>query len=395
MTAARLTVLLAATLAVSIGGCDSNRKTQKEQAVEQWSHARASVMHNLAKDQFETGNLDKARTTAEEALAIDPNNVALHILSARIAMEQNRLDLADARLTAARKIDPKNAEALYLSGVVAQRWQKNADALVYYEQAAEAQPTELAYLMARAETLVLLDRRSEALACLSAKVVYFEHSAALRDAVGQLMMQEKRYADAADMFRQAVILSGNEAAIRERWAIACFMKGDYQRTIDVLNLLVTLPSHDQRAGLFSVLGEAQLQLGRNLDARVNFQHCTELDPSLTDGWLGMAKAALAMSDLPRAESAARKAISVSPDRADAHLAYGYVRLRQGKLDAALTAFKTAAALDPADSLSLCMIGEVLTRKGQHDAALAFYGRALKVNPKDDLASQLMVSAPLD
>jgi predicted negative regulator of RcsB-dependent stress response len=42
-----------------------------------------------------------------------------------------------------------------------------------------------------------------------------------------------------------------------------------------------------------------------------------------------------------------------------------------------------------------MIGEVLTRKGQPDAALTYYGQALKINPKDELASQLLVSAPLD
>ncbi|HEY0009616.1 MAG TPA: tetratricopeptide repeat protein [Tepidisphaeraceae bacterium] len=393
----RLTVLLAATLAVSIsGGCGSGKtKTQKEEAVEQWSRARAGVMHNLAQDQFETGNFDKAAATTADALKIDPPNVPLKILSARIAMEQNRLDLADSQLAEARKLDPKNSSALYLSGIVAQRWQKHDQALSFYEQAAEHQPTELAYLMARAETLVLLDRRAEALACLSEKVVYFEHSATLRDAVGQLLMQDHRYAEAADMFRQASILAGNDPFIRERLAMAYFQKGDHQRTIDVLALLVTQPSHDQRGGLFAVMGESQLQLDRVLDARVSFQRCTELDPSLPQGWLGLTKAALAMHDLQRAENAARKGVSVAPDRADAYLAYGYVRLRQNKLDDAMAAFRKASALDPSDSLSLCMIGEVLTRKGQPDAALTYYGQALKINPKDELASQLLVSAPLD
>ena len=387
---------LAAFLAVAaVIGCESGQKTQKEQATEHWARARASVMHSLARDQFEAGSLDKAQATAADALRIDPENVPLHVLLARIGIEQSRLDLADAHLSNARKLDPKSAEALYLSGVVAQRWQKHEYALAFYRAAGDLQPTELAYLMAQAETLVLLDRRGEALTMLSAKVVYFEHSAALRDAVGQLLMQESKYKDAADMFRQATILSGNDPSVRERWAMATFLAGDYPRTIDTLNNLLNQPTHDQRAGLFAVLGESQLQLGRTLDARVNFQRAAELDPALPEAWLGLAKATLAMGDLPRAEGAARRAMAVAPERADGHLVYGYVSLRQGKLDFALSAFKKAAALRPDDALALCMIGEVLTRKGQHDAALTFYGQALKLNPKDELAQQLLVTAPLD
>jgi len=67
-------------------------------------------------------------------------------------------------------------------GVVYQRWQKPEAVYEYYTSAAEKVPNELPYVMARAEMLVTMDRVSEALALLQEKVVFFEHSAAIRDA---------------------------------------------------------------------------------------------------------------------------------------------------------------------------------------------------------------------
>jgi Tfp pilus assembly protein PilF len=388
---------LAAVIVAAVSGCASHdkEKTQKEQAVQQWNSARAGIMHNLARDQFQTGNFDKARTTVDEAIKVDPTSAQLYILSARIAMEQNRLDLADKHLAEARKLQPKNAEALYLSGVLSQRWQKHDAALAYYAEALEAQPSELAFLMAKAETLVLLNRRSEALSALQEKVIYFEHSAALRDAVGQLLMQEGRYTEAAEMFRQASILATEDGTLKEHLALARFSAGDFKGCADVLSGLVLQTGYDDRADLFTALGESQLQNDRKVEARISFEKATERNASSTQAWLGLAKAAIALNDLHRAELAARKAVSLSPERADAHLALGFVRLKQERYDDAMRSLKTATVLDANDAVAFCLMGQVMMRQGKPDEALAFYGKALKVNPRDEMAQKLMATAQID
>ena len=48
--------------------------------------------------------------------------------------------------------------------------------------ASDKAPAELPYLLARAEMLVELERSEEAMTLLQGKVVYFENSAAIRDA---------------------------------------------------------------------------------------------------------------------------------------------------------------------------------------------------------------------
>src|SRR5215218_5692617 len=154
-------VLVLATTAAAVTGCNApgektHAQTQKDNMKRQWAGARANVLGSMAKEQYENGNFDKSRTTIDEALKMDPDHVAIRVLSARLAIEQGNLELADKELVTARRLDPKNAEADYLSGVVCQRWQRAPEAYEFYRSASEKQPSELAYLMAQAETLVAL-----------------------------------------------------------------------------------------------------------------------------------------------------------------------------------------------------------------------------------------------
>src|SRR5690349_11705161 len=125
------------------GGCQHHRSsspTQKQQAAEEWNDARARVLQSLAKDQFQTGNFDKARQTINDALKLDPKNASARVLSAHLAIEQGQLELAERELKLAREADPKNGEADYLLGVVYQRWQRLDEALAAYQSAADKQP---------------------------------------------------------------------------------------------------------------------------------------------------------------------------------------------------------------------------------------------------------------
>src|SRR3954452_14358364 len=173
-------------------GCSANhKKTQHEQAVARWNGARASVLASLAREQYNTGNFDKCRQTLGEAMKLDPKNADLHILAAKLAIEENELDVAASELNTAQNLAPQNPEPDYLLGWVYQRWQQPRKAYDFYTAATEKNPAELAYLLAQAEMLVAMDRQNDALHLLEDKTAYFEHSAVIRDAVGQLLVAQK------------------------------------------------------------------------------------------------------------------------------------------------------------------------------------------------------------
>ncbi len=378
---------------VGLAGCQNSHPaptpTQQALAQKQWSDARAGVLGTLAQDQYRNGNFEKCAQTLEEALRLEPASADLHLLAARLAIEQGYLEIAQQHLARVRQIDPANAEADYLSGVVLQRWQQPQKAYEAYDAAAKKNPQELAYLMAKAEMLVTLNRPADALDLLSAKVVYFEHSAVIRDAVGQLLVQQGRAAEGAAMLREASILDGDDLTIREHLAFALLAAEEYSDAIEEFGELVRDDSYSKRADVFAGLGQCQWQLGQLRDARDSFATATDLDPTCGGYWLSLGQIDLKLNDFPRAALAAEKAVSADGKSAQGQWLLGYVRLRQNRMDEALTAFTTACQIDPTDSVNWCMQGFVLEKLGRAQEAKEKYERALQLKPGDALAMKLL------
>jgi tetratricopeptide (TPR) repeat protein len=386
-------LVLCVSLLFIFNGCASSEKkpTDKDLAQKRWSAARSSVLVTLAKDQFKSGQFDQARQSCDEALRMAPENAQAHLISARLYVEKGQLEAGERELAAVRQITPNDAEAYYLSGVIQQRWQKNETAFEMYKLAADRSPAEIAYVMAQSEVLVMLNRVDEALALLQTRADYFEHSGTIRDAIGQLLMQKKNYADAARAFRQASILTEDDNGIKERLAMALYQSQQYREAIDVLNKLVTLDAFARRGDIFVILAECQLQLGQGREARLSFETASQVDPLSPSVWRGIGRAALEAGDLKRAELALAKSARLDPTASQTFLLTGYLMTRLDRLNDAEKAFQKAVALDPADTTSLCMIGYVYEKRGRADVAATYYGKALQRRPGDEMARKMMAA----
>jgi len=382
--------VLAVTLLVL--GCQGKKEpTQEEQAQKRWNDARASVLYSVAQDQYKNHDFDKCTQTVGQALKMTPNSAPLLTLAAKVDIEQGKLEEAERELESARKWAPQDPEAYYLSGVIYQRWQKPETALDFYRQAAQRSPAELPYVLAQAEMLVTLGHSDQALHLLQGKVAYFENSATIRDAVGQLLMHAGRYGEAVDMLRQASILSEEDQTIRERLALAYYYNKQYRESAQTLQKLLENDTYAKRGDLLEILGECQMNLGQPREARITFQQATDLNPYSAHLWQSYGRAALESNDLRRANNALTHALSLEPNNSGTHLLFGYVNLREKKLKESVAAFQKASALDPRDTVSVCMVGYVFEKMGRHETAIQYYAKALKIKPGDDMASQLMAS----
>jgi tetratricopeptide (TPR) repeat protein len=377
-------------LAGLLGGCDSSTApSQKDIALQNWASARAGVLLNLARDQYTNGDFDKAAQTIDQATQMDPSNPNLHIMAAKIAIEQSQLELADQELNAARALNPKLAETDYLSGVIYQRWQQPAKALIFYQRACKEAPSELAYLTAQTETLVNLNRQPEALAMLQSKVDFFEHSPVIHDEMGMILLQQHEVAQAIETFRWANILAPDDLTVREHLSLALFENKNYAEAATNLKRLVKEDSLSKRADLHLTLAECQFGLGRVADARISAQTACDLDPTSPTAWLTLAKISMQLGDQHRAEIGLNKALALDSSSAPGYLLLGYLRLRQNDLHAALVSFKQAVSLDSSDTTSLCMTGYVLEKLSRHAEAAGYYQQALKLDPHDSMANQFM------
>jgi tetratricopeptide (TPR) repeat protein len=312
--------------------------------------------------------------------------------STKLATEQGKLEPAESQLDQAKKLEPKDAEADYLSGVVLQRRRQPQKAYEAYASAARKNPGELAYVMAESEMLAVLDRPAEAIELLKTKIAYFEHSAAIHDALGQLLVEQGRYAEGASMLREASVLAMDDQTIREHLAFALYYAKQYHEGAKVFARLLKNDGYARRADVYGALGECQSRDGQLNEARQTLEMATQLDSSCIGYWLGLGRVAAELNDWPGADLAVQRALSMEPTSSEAHCLLGYVRLRQDQLPQALAAFHMANRMDANDTVSLCMQGYVLEQMGRRNEAVQFYARALRIQPNDELAKHLMASA---
>ena len=384
-------VILYVLLAGLAAGCAETESQQREVAVQNWNAARGGVLLGLARDEFNTGNFDKARETINQALGMDTKSAPIRLMSARIAIEQGQLELADGELNAARSIDPKLPEADYLSGVIYQRWQQPEKALIFYEHACKENPNELAYLTARTETLVSVNRQDEALALLDQNADHFEHNPVIHDEMGMIYLQQHKVDKAVETFRWALILAPEDLGIREHLSIALFQNKRFGEAAMNLQRLVKEPTLAKRADLNLTLAECDVELNRPAEARIAAQAATDIDPASSSAWLTLAKVSLQLGDTRRADTGVAKALAIEPNSSDVYLLKGYLSLKENNLSGALDSFKQATVLNAKDTTSLCMTGYVLQKLSRPREAADFYRQALKVDPHDAMATQFMAT----
>ena len=390
----RIALIALAVLAGLLAGCASRGPTQKEKARADWNEARARVLLNLANEHYRHGNLVEARKTTSDGLKLSNKVAGLYILNARLDIDEGNLQSASNAVEIARRLSPRDAEPDYLAGIIAERWQQNEEAVAAYRAASEKRPEELAYLMALAEALVGVDRAEEAAITLEARIVYFESSAPIRDMLGQIYQEMGRHEEAAELYRQAAVLSPEDSSLRERQALALVQAGEWTKAAEQLERLLAMPEHAEQVSLHMALAECRMQQGNPSMARASFQKATRIDPRNVAAWLGMGKAALATDDLDRVDYALTQAEALRPAgavAADAALLRGYLLLRQERPAEAARSFAGAIRLSPDDAMPLLMYGYCRQKLGDPEEARRYYSRALEIDPTDPLAQELMGS----
>ncbi len=250
----------------------------------------------------------RAARRVDDALKLDPENAA----AARpVGQARDRAGPARAGRQGARRSPasstrrtPRRTTSAASS---ASAGRSRRQAFEFYTAAAEKAPAELAYLMAKAEMLVAMDRSDEALALLQDKVVYFEHSAGIRDAVGQLLMQPRavRAKRSTCSARRASSRRGR-LPIREHLALALFYDKQYREAADVLGKLREGRAVRQarRPARWRWASASCRSASRATPAQLRNRRAAR--PVNAGVWLGLARPRWSSSDLQARRAGARR-----------------------------------------------------------------------------------------
>lgn len=378
--------------AASLAGCHSNKSSHVqnvEAAKTRWSNIRTEHKLQIARQQFETGDLDQAEKTLLEAMAFDAGSARLWCLAGRIALERGQLEKSAQRLTKATELDPKYPEAYYFLGIVQQRWKEFGRAHDAYLKAYELQADNVMCLLAVSEMLVAQERPDEALALLESKTTYFDQNSGIRMAIGQLYMIKSDFKRAAEYFRQASLLRPDDLRVVEDLAMARIGAREYKAAINDLQRLLKEARPERREHLLRTLASTYLTADRIDEARATYLELTRLDRNDVEAWIKLGEISLMRDEMGPALSAANRVISLAANQPEGYLLAGLVWQKRKEVDKALTHFDRAAQLAPQEVDAVILRGVTLEQAGRFDAARVAYNEALRRKPNDERVRKLL------
>lgn len=399
--AARMLAAIAMAAAFG-GGCAGGGKSYTQAHVSaakvKMEGLKAATEHQMALQAFLGGDLPKALKHCDYSISLNPTVVRTQLLRGRIMLEMGNLSQAATSLAKARELGPEDAEVSYYEGLLAERVDDSAAAVVAFERASELDPSNPQYAIAAAENMVDLKQLDRADAFLASRAEQFKHNPGVRQLRGHIQLMRGDAPGAAKLFSEARLLAPDDATITEDLARTQVQIGEFGQAEANLQRLLKRPELADRVDLRLLRSQCLVQLGRIVDARSILIDITSSDEGATsvDAWALLTKVSLEVNDIGRARQAAARLVALQPREANGYVLRAMVQRKAGELAAAQASLEQAITIKP-DAETLTLFGMVLRDQGNTAAAARAYSKALELDasyePAQRLSAELTATTP--
>ena len=402
---------------IRLGDRGKARAALRLTATRQAGKMPADAVVYLALADLHDGQIEKARRNLERLGTGPRARSAGRWAWAELLVREGRLAEAEAVLREAVEADRQSVEARCALGRLLLRRGDAAGAKAVLAQAIARNPFHAEAVASLGAAALASGDRAAARAHLAAAI---EQNPDQAEALAGLAVLEAREGDlsAADRrLGQATRRAPRAGAVLAAKAEIALLRRDARAALAALEQAVRSEPSDPR--LWLRLADLQLATGAEAPARASYAKARRLDPGSLSALLGEARAlagskgaagaerllrekldalgaeappadrarvlaALAEAELARspadAESHAREAIALAPERAEAHLALGRARGAAGDRAAAEESLRRAHELAPSDLEVLRRFGLWLLESGDRAEGKKVLARYLELTP---------------
>lgn len=380
---------------LTLAGCRNRMPQMTSEAHGRMDSTRAMVLCGTGKQLLRVGKLDEARNKAREALQLDKKYFDARMLLGKVLIEQGQYSLAALELAMARDQQPTSTEASFLLGVAYEKAGRLEKALVNYRRTLALDPGDMGAVMASAEVLVAMGKIDQARLYVASYLDRAGDEAGMFELAGRLATMRDDHAKAAVYYQHAHDIDFKNVRYRQAMAKAQFFAGQYDQAGETLTALLRLRSYSPPYWVLAMLGDCHMEQGHVYEARDAYQKASDQNPSVAGIWVSLAKASLALGDIPGAISASRCALQLDEGCLETTLVLGYALLRNGQSRQAV-AFLTAATDRYGDNATFkCLLGRAYAIAGNAALAQQCYTAALQAEPDNQLARRLLEKTEAD
>jgi tetratricopeptide (TPR) repeat protein len=328
---------------------------------------------------LEKNDLDKAQADVSEALRLEPRNARAYFAQSRIAAAQQRTEDERAACDRALEIDPRDPFALEVRGRLRAMAGEYDRALSDVDLAIESLPKssrlrsargycwrmkgDLDKALADSTEAIQLDPL-DAFSLTQRAAIYLqrqEFDKALRDAEEALRADPK--------LARAILIRGSVRA----------QKGDLNAALSDLDDSIRLDATDPAA--FRNRGRIHFLKGQYDAALIDYTQAISLDADGVESYVRRAEIWWKKGDVASASIDITQYLRLRPRDANAYAQRGWLR-KDTDLDAALADFDAALEINPRFVRALLERADVWRKKDEPAKALADLSAAIELDPKN-------------
>ena len=349
---------LVGVLLAGLCGCQMPQRKARVQAERRWRLARAEVTARLAGELLKAGQLDDAAEELAKARELNPDDPALTLLEARIALARADLEAAARALGQVPPDSPVHAEAQYLRGVLAQQLGRWSRAAQYYRDALALAPGDAAALAALVQVLLQQSRANEAMTVLEQQRARLERTPAYQAALAETLEQLGAFDEAAEAWRRVVMRCGADDA-RYRLALALFSAGRYDEAQRVIEDVLDRPPATASAAVLTVLrARCLLYRGQTAEAQAALRALLRDDPRNVAAMIGLAEASLLAGRIDEAASLAEQAGRLHPDDPRVLELRAALRAARGDRETAMMLARRLRQREPENAIAAAILSRL-------------------------------------
>ncbi|MFW9261164.1 tetratricopeptide repeat protein [Nostoc sp. CALU 546] len=267
------------------------------------------------------------------------------------------------------EVNPRQAEALYGLGMLAQQQKEYQNAESFFQATLQLQPEIAAVHNSLGYSLQQQGKLEDAIACYQKALEILpdciEVKANLGNALhlqGKLSSQEKIYY--ADLNQQFALGRQNAGDLR-------IAELYYRQAIALQPDLVSVHNN---------LGDVLQKQARLDDAIKSYQQAIKIQPDSFYAYHNLGHTLQQKGKLKQAIAAYQKALNIKPDLALTHNNLGNIWKKLNKFDAAIESYQEAIKLQPDINIIHYNLATVFRQNGKLESAIRAFEKALKIAP---------------
>ena len=327
---------------------------------------------------MQQGRLDAAEAGASQILRTAPRHPgALHILGV-ICLQRRQMTEALRWLKKASQADQRNAMIWATLGYACFENGAYRDAVEAFRKATSLDPSAHPALHGLGKSLQALGRHQEAATALGRAIAHEPHNPDYLNDRGVALMESGAAEEALRDFDAALAQAPEFFGAFINKGLALKQCGDAGAALAALDQAIALnptyaPAHNNRAAIL-------LDLQKPAEALAAAERATILAPDFAEAWNNKGLALSGLEDTQKAVQSFEQAARLDPTNAAAHYNAAGIYWQRGEYAAAAEAHRRCLRVAPQHLMALNDLGLAEAALGNHAAALDCYDRALRLAP---------------